>query len=219
MNAVGQLQVTTIRSDGSVAGTGCARRSGAVINKLVQRAAQGDQDAWNKLVEEFGGLVWATARAYRLSHADAAEVSQITWLRLVENLNRLHEPARVGAWLATTARHECIRQLRRTSRLIPCDDLPEQVSESAAPDEALLANERDHAANERDHALWSALERLPARDRQLLRMLVADPTPSYAEISTALQMPIGSIGPTRARALQRLRRELRRHGLCDARFG
>jgi RNA polymerase sigma factor (sigma-70 family) len=212
MNAVGQLQVTKNRSVEGAARTGRARRSEAEISRLVGHAADGDQRAWNELVDEFGGLVWATARAYRLSHADAAEVSQSTWLHLVENLERLHDPARVGAWLATTARHECLRQLRRTSRLIPSDDLPEQISDYATPDEALLANERDHAATERDHALWSALERLPARDRRLLRMLVADPTPSYAEISTALQMPIGSIGPTRARALQRLRREMHTTG-------
>lgn len=205
MNAVSQLQLSTTRQRGSAAGTGQARRSGPVINTLVQRAVAGDQRAWNELVEEFGGLVWATARAYRLSHADAAEVSQITWLRLVENLDRLHDPARVGAWLATTARHECIRQLRRTSRVIPSADLPERVSESATPDEALLADERDRE-------LWSAMERLPARDRKLLRMLIADPTPSYAEISAALQMPIGSIGPTRARALERLRRQMDKLG-------
>jgi RNA polymerase sigma factor (sigma-70 family) len=183
-----------------------ARRSDAVITQLVHRAAEGDQHAWNTLVEEFSGLVWATVRAYRLSPADAAEVSQTTWLRLVENLKRLHDPARVGGWLATTARRECVQVLRHTSRVIPHADLPERIGTSPAPDATLLANERDDA-------LWSALAALPERDRRLLRMLMADPAPSYGEISAALQMPIGSIGPTRERALQRLRREVRRHGL------
>jgi RNA polymerase sigma factor (sigma-70 family) len=205
MNAVSELRVNATRARGSAAGTGRTRRGGPVIHTLVRCAVEGDQHAWNELVEEFGGLVWATARGYRLSHADAAEVSQITWLRLVENLDRLHDPGRVGAWLATTARHECIRQLRRTSRVIPSADLPEHVGESGTPDEELLAAERERA-------LWSAMERLPARDRKLLRMLVADPTPSYAEISAALQMPIGSIGPTRARALQRLRSQMEQMG-------
>jgi RNA polymerase sigma factor (sigma-70 family) len=182
---------------------GRARRSDAVITELVHRAAEGDQHAWNMLVEEFSGLVWATTCAYRLSAADAADVSQTTWLRLVENLKRLHDPARVGGWLATTARHECVRVLRHGSRVIPHDDLPDLVSESPAPDATLLANERDDA-------LWSAMAALPDRDRRLLRILMADPAPSYAEISAALQMPIGSIGPTRQRALQRLRREVGR---------
>ena len=213
MNAGRNLQINKTRSvRNAAAGTSRARRSDDQVSRLVRRATDGDKRAWDELIEEFGGLVWGTARAYRLSDADAAEVSQITWLRLVENLDQLHDPARVGAWLATTARRECIQQLRRTSRVVPNDDLPEQVSDWPAPDAALLANERDVA-------LWSALEGLPARDRKLLRMLTADPTPSYEEISAALQMPIGSIGPTRARALQRLRREARRHGLTDGRRG
>jgi RNA polymerase sigma factor (sigma-70 family) len=185
---------------------GRARRSDAVVTQLVHRAAEGDQDAWNQLVEEFSALVWATVRAYRLSATDAAEVSQMTWLRLVENLERLRDPARVGGWLATTARRECVQVLRHTARVIPHADLPELVSNSPAPDATLLANERDDA-------LWTALAALPERDRRLLRMLMADPAPSYSEISAALQMPIGSIGPTRERALQRLRREVRRRGL------
>ncbi|HEX8157696.1 MAG TPA: sigma-70 family RNA polymerase sigma factor [Solirubrobacteraceae bacterium] len=178
------------------------------MSSLVRRAAGGDQRAWDELVEEFGGVVWGVARAFGLNDADVAEVSQITWMTLVEHLDQLHDPARVGAWLATTARRQCIQQLRRTSRVILRDDLPEGVSDAPAPDAALLANERDRALN-------SALARLPIRDRQLLRMLVADPAPSYAEISAALGMPIGSIGPTRARALKRLQREVGRHGLSD----
>ena len=211
MNAATKLQIDRTRSVRNARGAGRARRSDAVVIRLVHRATEGDPRAWHELVEEFSGLVWGVARSFRLSDADAAEVSQITWLRLVENLDRLHEPARVGAWLATTARRESIQQLRRISRVIPDDDLLERVDESAAPDAALLANERDRA-------LWSAMARIPARDRRLLRMLIVDPALSYEEISAALQMPIGSIGPTRARALQRLRREARRHGLRDPRL-
>jgi RNA polymerase sigma factor (sigma-70 family) len=128
---------------------------------------------------------------------------------LVEHLDRLHDPARVGAWLATTARRQCIKQQRGASRLIPHgDDLPEQISQAPAPDTALLATERDLALN-------AALADLAPKDRQLLRMLVTEPAPSYAEISAALGMPTGSIGPTRARALERLRRIAQRHGLGD----
>ncbi|MDQ3849044.1 MAG: sigma-70 family RNA polymerase sigma factor [Actinomycetota bacterium] len=183
-----------------------ARRSDEVVRRLVHGAAAGDQRAWDELVEEFGGLVWSIARAHGLNDADAADVSQVTWLRLVEHLDRLHDPARVGAWLATTARRQCL-QVCRTAAPIPAgDDLPDQVSDAPAPGATLLARERDLA-------LTSALARLPVRDRRLLRMLAADPAPSYAEVSAALGMPHGSIGPTRARALERLRREARREGL------
>jgi RNA polymerase sigma factor (sigma-70 family) len=206
MSAATNPEVNTRRSAPNADCKGRARRGDAATTQLVHRAAEGDQQAWNTLVEEFGGLVWATTRAHRLSPADAAEVSQTTWLRLVENLERLHDPAHVGAWLATTARRECLQVLRHASRVIPHDDLPELVSESCAPDATLLADERDDA-------LWSVLAILPERDRRLLRILMSDPAPSYAEISAALQMPIGSIGPTRQRALQRLRREARRRGL------
>jgi RNA polymerase sigma factor (sigma-70 family) len=209
MRAATNRQVNTMLSVGKRAGGGRTRRSDELVGRLVARAADGDQRAWDELVEEFAGLVWSTVRSYGLSNDDAAEVSQITWQRLVEHLDRLHDPCRVGAWLATTARRQCIQQLRHTSRVVPCgDDLPEQVSDAPLPGAELLAGERDRA-------LWSAMARLPASDRRLLRMLIADPTPSYAEISAALGMPIGSIGPTRARALDRLRREAHQHGLND----
>src|SRR4051794_25415750 len=86
------------------------------LDELVQAAVAGDQAAWNELVERFQGLVWATSRSYRLSRADAADVAQTTWLRLVENLNRIHDPERLGAWLATTARRECLRHIRLHGR-------------------------------------------------------------------------------------------------------
>lgn len=175
-----------------------------VVGRLVEGAAAGDERAWARLVDELGGLVWAVARAHRLSAADAADVAQITWLRLLEHLDGLDDPPRVGAWLATTARRECLRVLRRSARLVPHgDELPEVVDDAPAPDAALLVQERDAA-------LWVAFARLGGRDRALLRMLVADPTPSYEEIGAALGMPIGSIGPTRARALARLEREIER---------
>jgi RNA polymerase sigma factor (sigma-70 family) len=156
---------------------------------------------------EFGGLVWAVTRAYRLSHADAAEVAQITWMRLVEHVDRLQDPARLGPWLATTAKRECLRVLRRGGRIVLWgDNLPERACE--APEHGTVLVEQ-----ERDDVLWKAFESLQPRDRALLRMLIADPRPSYAEISAALDIPIGSIGPTRARALEKLRREVECLGL------
>jgi RNA polymerase sigma factor (sigma-70 family) len=173
------------------------------VATLVRAAADGDQGGWEALVQEFGPMIWAVARAHRLGHADAADVSQATWLLLLEHLGDLNNPASVGAWLATTARHQCLRVLRRAARAVPYgDDLPEPPSIEPGHDHELLIAERDAV-------LWEAVERLSEGDRALLRMLMADPRPSYDEISAALDMPIGSIGPTRARALERLRRELR----------
>jgi RNA polymerase sigma factor (sigma-70 family) len=185
------------------------RLSDTELTALVSSAAAGDQRGWDALVREFGGLVWAVARAHRLSDADAADVAQTTWLRLLEHHDRLHDRARVGAWLATTARRECLRVLRGANRQVLLgDDTPELESPDPAPDEELLIAERDRALWRRDRALWRSFERLRASDQALLRLLIADPRPAYEEISAALDMPIGSIGPTRARALERLRRQL-----------
>jgi RNA polymerase sigma factor (sigma-70 family) len=169
------------------------------VAQLVRAAAAGDQTAWNQLVERFNGLVWSVVRAHRLSGADASDAVQTTWLRLVENLDRLQDPERVGAWLATTARRECLRTLRLSTRAVPTETelLPDPGTDTPL-DAALLANERDRA-------LWTAFGGLSERCQMLLRILVADPPPSYEEVGAVLDMPIGSIGPTRQRCLERLR--------------
>lgn len=192
----------------SIAANGAGeRRSSEEVALLVAGAGRGDQRAWNALVQEFGPLVWAIARAHRLGDADAADVAQVTWLRLVEHLDDLNDPGRVGAWLATTARRESLRLLRHARRtvLVGDDNAADQESTGASPDAGLLLNERDQA-------LSRSFSRLKARDRQLLQLLTSDTDASYEEISAALDMPVGSIGPTRARALERLRRELERDG-------
>jgi RNA polymerase sigma factor (sigma-70 family) len=178
------------------------RHSQNWIGEYVRLAATGDRNAWNEIVGEFEGMLRAVARGHRLSEADAADVTQTTWVRLAENLNRLKDPARVGAWLATTARRECLRTLRASARELPDAEPPEPTPcDLRSIDAGLLEAERDKE-------LWTAFRRLPARDQTLLRMLVADPPRSYADIGEALEMPIGSIGPTLGRALDRLRREL-----------
>lgn len=171
------------------------------VGGLVRAAADGAQDAWDALVERYNGLVWSIARGYGLGTADAADVAQTTWLRLVERLSTIRDPERVGAWLATTARNECLQTLRRAGRQIPTDDeFTLEPRDPAQPpvDKALLTSERDRV-------LWRSVDELGDRCRRLLRVLMADPPPSYEEVSVALEMPIGSIGPTRARCLQRLR--------------
>lgn len=181
-----------------------ARLSEAAITDLVERAVAGDQLAWDGLVDQFGGLVWSVTRGYRLSDADAADVSQIVWLRLLEHLGRLRDPSRVGIWLVTTTRRECQLLCRpKRTRLVPSGDRFLEIVDEDAP-----AHDATLLAQERDDALWTAFRRLGDRDQALLRMLVSDLAPSYEEIGAALDMPIGSIGPTRARALARLRREM-----------
>ena len=187
-------------------GASRAPLDGAEVLWLVRSAAAGDQDGWDALVREFGGLVSRIARAHRLDDADAADVAQTTWTRLLEHLEDLNDPARVGAWLATTARRECLRVLRHRQRLVFFgEDGPEHEASDVPPGDRLLTVERDRA-------LWRSFARLRPSDQMLLRLMMAEPRPAYEEISLALDVPIGSIGPTRARALARLRNELDSEG-------
>jgi RNA polymerase sigma factor (sigma-70 family) len=168
---------------------------------LLEAARQGDQVAWNALVERFNGLVWSIARGYRLDVADAHDAVQMTWLRLVENLNRISDPERLAAWLATTARRECLQLLRKARRDRPAalESTMTDIPDPADPvDAAMLLAERDRA-------LWRALSSIGERCQQLLRVLMAYPAPTYKEVAAALDMPIGTIGPTRQRCLAQLR--------------
>jgi RNA polymerase sigma factor (sigma-70 family) len=181
---------------------------GGTVGDLVARAAEGDQAAWDALVERFSPLVWSVTRAVGLGGADAADVFQTTWLRLVEHLGRVREPERLSGWLAVTARHEAYRTLRRTGRAVPTDDEHAfDVAVDDAPDRGLLAAERDREG-------WAAFRLVPARCQALLRLLVAEPPVSYQEIGELLAMPIGSIGPTRARCLDKLRGALAGAGIA-----
>jgi RNA polymerase sigma factor (sigma-70 family) len=176
------------------------------VRTLLAAAASGDERAWDDLLDRFGSMVWAIARGHRLCDADAADVTQATWTTLLTHLDQLKDPDRVAAWLATTARRECLRVLGQGRNLVPYgDELPESEAPEQQPVEGLEVDQRDAA-------LWRSFRRLRDSDQALLRLLIAEPVPSYEEISAALGIPVGSIGPTRARALERLRRELRRDG-------
>lgn len=181
---------------------------GAGKTDLVRRAAAGDQKGWEGLVERYTGVLWSIARAFRLGQADSADVVQSCWLMLAGNLDRIRDPEAVSGWLATTARHECLRLLRTRRRERPSNLLEEFDQPNRYP-----SLEHQVADRDRDRRLLAALRRLPARDQQLLRVLAASPPPSYQQVAAALGMPIGSIGPTRARCLARLRRELAVVGL------
>jgi RNA polymerase sigma factor (sigma-70 family) len=189
--------------------TRCAPQAGHrcdEVARLTRLAAAGDQAAWNELINRYSRLLWAIAAQHRLSPADAADVFQTTWLRLVEHVDRISDPERIGAWLATTARRECLRVIQSCGRQVPVgDDFPEIVAPAADPAAELLRAERDAD-------LRRAMSCLRERDEQLLLMLVSDAAPGYAEIAETLGMPIGSIGPTRARCLDRVRLEYARQG-------
>jgi RNA polymerase sigma factor (sigma-70 family) len=174
-----------------------------MLPELVTAATEGDARAWEMLVARFSGLVWAVARGYGLSEVDSADVSQTTWLRLAEHLDRIREPDRLSAWLAATARHEALRVIRRAERHVALDDkFDDDPCEEHGVDRRLLEDERDRA-------LWAAFESLSPPCKTLLRVLVTEPPPTYQDVSAALGIPIGSIGPTRSRCLDRLRRRAR----------
>ncbi len=173
--------------------------------ELVLRAAAGDEDAWGSLVERYSEIVWSVARGHGLSHADAADVSQTTWLRLAEHLRDIHSPDKVCAWLVTTARRESLRTLRRSSRQVLVDSCLDISTGFCVDDEVV--------GSEGDEQLWRAFEALSGPCKALLRILMSDPAPSYQDVSEAFEMPVGSIGPTRARCLDRLRACVTRSGV------
>ena len=171
------------------------------VSRLVRASASGSETAWNELVRRYSPLVMAVTRTYQLTADDAKDVSQTVWLRLVENLANLREPDALPGWLATTTQRECIRQLRQGRRVLPVDphtDGALQLCEAVDPDTDILRAELHQAMRD-------GLAALPARDQALLKLRAADPPKSYEEISQILGMPIGSIGPTLRRSLDRLR--------------
>lgn len=173
------------------------------LRTLFEAARAGDQAAWNALVDRYNRLVWSVARSFRLPTADAADAVQMTWLRLVENLDRISEPERLASWLGTTVRRECLQHLRRSSRVRTDGagtDLLDTVPDPAPPIETALLDD------ERDQALWQAMGMLGDKCQQLLRVLMASPPPAYSAVAAALEMPIGSIGPARQRCLAQLKK-------------
>lgn len=183
---------------------------GSALTARVRAAAAGDPGAWLDIVTRFQGRLLAVARVHQLGSADAADVVQTTWLRLVQHLDTIRDPESLGAWLARTAHRECLRRQRRVlPGLVPLDCQPELIeAEQHSPEGEVLLRERDAA-------LRRAFRRLPPRSRALLALLTMGPPPSYQTIGAALGMRVGSIGPTRGRCLERLRAELADDGLAE----
>ncbi len=178
---------------------------GDPLGDLITAAVAGNQRAWAALYERYAPLVSAVCRRYRLAPSDVDDVSQMVWMRLVQNLGRLREPRALPGWIVTTAKHEALRVLELRRRTEPADPMID--SRFDARPAAAGANEVDENLQryERRQAVQDGLRQLRPEHRQLLLMLTADPQIPYQEISRRLGIPTGSIGPTRARCLRKLR--------------
>ncbi len=179
----------------------------AQLVALVEAARAGDDAAWQRLVARFDRRLRRAIGSYRLSPADVDDVLQATWLHLFTHAGEIREPAAIGGWLATTARRECLRILQAPVREQLSDDpgLADE-REQDGPEVALLAAERRAI-------LGRALGTLPERHQRLMTLLASDAATDYQQVAEALDMPIGSIGPIRARSLARLRRHPELHAL------
>jgi RNA polymerase sigma factor (sigma-70 family) len=178
-------------------------RDDPVVITLVARARDGDQHAWNEIVDRYAPLVWSICKRYELSRHDIDDISQTVWLLLVEQLGNLRQPAALAGWLATTTHRECLRVIRAATRY----DLSRSPGDSPAPrDRPPAMIDQEVIAAELRAALRAAFAELPARCLKLLSLLLSGPPISYVEISARLPIPIESIGPQRGRCLDRLRR-------------
>lgn len=167
-------------------------------------AARGEQSAWHALVERFSDMVWSVARSFRLDEATAKDVAQTVWLKLVENLDRIDDPERLPGWLATTCRREALRVAKNQQRQVPTEfayDVADDTSPSL--DELLIDDEENRV-------VVQAFKVLDDACRELLRLMTVEPALSYEEISDATGRPIGSLGPTRSRCLDKLRANISR---------
>ena len=189
----------------------------AEVTVLIHRAAEGDPTAWNAIVDEFAGLLWSVVRGFRLNEAQSADAVQTTWLRLVEHIADLREPEHVAGWLKTTAHRVCLQVIRQGGREQLTDWEEDRGPVSGVRYEGPDEDGPEAAAmrQEQQVLVRRALAELPDRHRQLMELLIASPPISYQEIGARLGMPVGSIGPTRARILTRMRDSLATVGLQD----
>jgi RNA polymerase sigma factor (sigma-70 family) len=169
------------------------------VPALLGAAGRGDRGAWDEIVRRYEGLVTATVRTFRLQEADAADAAQRTWLRLVEHHHGVRDPEHLGGWLTTTAVRECLGILRAHRCVVDLADVdalpdPDDVEQHVI--------DADEAAR-----LWNVVTLLPPRRRAVVKALFTDELP-YAEVARATGIPVGSLGPTRARVLRQLRQLL-----------
>lgn len=175
------------------------------VERCVEEARSGDPTAWNRLVDGHSGLVWSVIRGFRFDNETGKDVFQTVWLRLAEHLDNIREPAKLAGWIGQTTRNECVGLVRQRTRVVVSDEVAEmpQATDRATtvfPDPG-VGLER----TEEREAVAAAFERLGERCQRLLRLLILDPPLSYEEISEHLELPVGSIGPTRSRCLDSMR--------------
>jgi RNA polymerase sigma factor (sigma-70 family) len=191
-------------------------RDDPVVTDLVTRVRGGDKPAWDALVERYAPLIWSICRRHRLGGADADDVGQSVWLHLVDQLDKIRDPAALPGWLATTARRECLRVLRTTRGPLAAGYV---LDAEILPDERSRTAEQELLEAERHAALREAFLALPPCGQQLIALLIQDPPVPYTEISARLGIPVGSIGPNRSRCLDKLRRYPAIAALIDAEAG
>ena len=171
------------------------------IAAVARGAADGDGRSWAELVRTFDPTLRAVARGFRLGRTDVDDVLQDVWLRAFRALGTLQEPAAVGGWLVVMTRRESLRTLQRcVNELVTDDHAQFDRPVFTTPETELLARER--AA-----ALRAAIAALPPHQRRVIGTMLAVPGASYEQVADALDVPVGSLGPTRGRALLRLRRD------------
>jgi RNA polymerase sigma factor (sigma-70 family) len=177
-------------------------RDNPVVIDLVTRAATGDKQAWDALVERFSPLIWSICRKHRLTDADAEDVGQNVWLRLVDQLGKIRDPAALPGWLVTVTRRECLQVVGATQKSRTAGYMTDA---QIIADEQSRTAEQELVAAEYHAALREAFAALPPSGQQLIALLLQDPPVPYAEISIRLGIPVGSIGPTRRRCVDKLR--------------
>jgi len=190
-----------------------AMRDDSPVARLVAQARDGDKAAWDAIVDRYAPLIWSICRRYQLDRPDADDVGQSVWLRLVDQLAFIREPAALPGWIATTTRRECGRLVTAARRR---EALGSGLDAEEIPDDHPGEAEAEVLAAERNAALREAFGALPPRCQRLLTLLSTDPPVPYAEISDTLGIPVGSIGPNRARCLDRVRRHPAIAALIDA---
>jgi RNA polymerase sigma factor (sigma-70 family) len=205
-----QPYAQTVHRERVAAGLARAARDGGDLRTLLAKASQGDAVAWEAIVARFGPRLMRVARAHGLSRAEAEDAVQETWVQCLRNLHQVREPRALGGWLTTTARHESLRLRERVRREDPTAD--ELGADLAAPDSPV----RELEAAEARVAVARALDELPPHHRTLMEALLDDTGNGYKEIAERLNIPVGSIGPTRGRCLARMRRDERLRALAEA---
>jgi RNA polymerase sigma factor (sigma-70 family) len=174
----------------------------AELTAIARGAARGDEQAWHSLVTRMDRQLRGVARGFGLAPSDVEDAVQTTWLRALEHVARLNDPGAIAAWLVTTVRREAMRTLQRGTREVLVDGVPTDHRAEPSPESVVMARAQHCAVRD-------AVGRLGGRQRELMTSMLDCDTPDYGYLSSSLRMPVGSIGPTRNRALTRLRADPR----------